>query len=303
MPLVTVIIPTYNRAPLIGRAVSSVRAQTLTDFDVVVIDDASDDDTAQVLAEIADPRLGVRRLDIRSGPGAARNAALTDLDCRYAAFLDSDDVMAPERLARQIEVLTAEPELVVLGSDHYRASENGESVETIHTGNRRPFDFAWNALFNLPCHFPTVTVRADPLRAGARFRDNRTFAEDAWFVGDLLAHGRGRNLAESLTTCHDSAGQYSRRFAVEIRASLDAYCQAQLARLGFDLPVTVSAALRRYVLVNDRQAWAARHPGIDLHRLATDVLARLKAEWNTAKTRGSRCAWPWRPGRPRRTPW
>lgn len=279
MPLVSVVIPSRNRARWIGRAVKSALDQTLADLEVVVIDDASDDDTAEVLAAMADSRLRTRRLEAQSWPGGARNAALADLDSRYVAFLDSDDAMTPERLARQVAALAAEPDLVVLGSDHLRVGEDGGSVQTIQTGNRRPFDFAWNALFNLPCHFPTVTARAEPLRQGVRFRDGRVLGEDAWFVADLLRHGRGRNLALPLTVCHDNAQQYSRRFAPEFPLAFDHYCQSQLARLGADLPLAVAGILRRYVLVGDREAWAARHPSIPVKALARDILSRLKAEW------------------------
>lgn len=93
MPRFSVIIPTYNRAALLRDALASVFAQRFADFEVLVVDDGSTDDTGTVLAELAD-RITVLRQDNR-GPGAARNAGCAQARGRYLAFLDSDDVWFP----------------------------------------------------------------------------------------------------------------------------------------------------------------------------------------------------------------
>lgn len=102
-PQVSVIIPCYNAGPLLLRALASVRAQTLTDWEAIIIDDASTDDSLTLLAPVlrADPRLHLLRQPKNSGAGPARNAGIAKARGRFVAFLDADDQWHPEKLARQ----------------------------------------------------------------------------------------------------------------------------------------------------------------------------------------------------------
>jgi glycosyltransferase involved in cell wall biosynthesis len=104
-PLVSVILPTYNRAALIGPAVESVLAQTFADLELWVIDDGSADETRAVVAAIGDPRLRYHRLDRNRGQAAARNEGLRRARGEYVAFQDSDDRWAPDKLERSLGVL------------------------------------------------------------------------------------------------------------------------------------------------------------------------------------------------------
>lgn len=108
-PLVSVVIPVYNRAQLIGRALASVFAQSYQNFEIIVVDDASSDGLASALAEFSDPRL--RRLVHPSnrGAAAARNTGVASATGEYVAFLDSDDVWYPEKLAFQVAAMRDQP--------------------------------------------------------------------------------------------------------------------------------------------------------------------------------------------------
>jgi glycosyltransferase involved in cell wall biosynthesis len=110
MPRVSVIIPTYNRATLVKRALESVLAQRFQDFEVIVADDGSTDDTAAVVAAYA-PRVKLLSLPHSGLPSVARNAALREASGELIAFLDSDDQCLPERIERQVEVLAASPQI------------------------------------------------------------------------------------------------------------------------------------------------------------------------------------------------
>lgn len=101
---VSVIIPSHNRAAMLGRALASVFAQTNGDFEVIVVDDASTDDTPDILASARDPRLRCVRHEDRLGANAARNSGLRLARARYIAFLDSDDEWFPAKLDRQLRV-------------------------------------------------------------------------------------------------------------------------------------------------------------------------------------------------------
>jgi glycosyltransferase involved in cell wall biosynthesis len=101
-PLVSVVIPTYNRASVVGRAVASVLTQTHTALEVIVVDDHSTDDTAQTLGLIQDPRLRVVRPERRLGGSAARNRGIDVSSGRYVAFLDDDDEWLDTKVERQL---------------------------------------------------------------------------------------------------------------------------------------------------------------------------------------------------------
>ncbi|MCK4792141.1 MAG: glycosyltransferase family 2 protein [Desulfobacteraceae bacterium] len=104
--LVSVIIPTYNRAHLIRRAIESVLNQTCQDFEIIVIDDGSIDDTKEVIESFNDERILYIRHNRNKGGAAARNTGIQAAKGEYIAFQDSDDEWLPEKLEKQIEHFT-----------------------------------------------------------------------------------------------------------------------------------------------------------------------------------------------------
>lgn len=104
-PLVSVILPVFDRAATITRCVDSVRAQTVSDWELVAVDDASFDDTATIIAGYHDPRIRILRHEQNRGAAAARNTAMRDARGEFLAWIDSDDEWLPEKLAQQIALL------------------------------------------------------------------------------------------------------------------------------------------------------------------------------------------------------
>jgi glycosyltransferase involved in cell wall biosynthesis len=104
-PLVSVVVPTFNRLRYLREALDSVIAQTLDDWELVVADDGSDDDTRATLRAITDPRVQVIWLDHTGNPAAVRNAGIRAARGRYVAFLDSDDVWTSDKLEKQLSAL------------------------------------------------------------------------------------------------------------------------------------------------------------------------------------------------------
>ncbi len=115
MPSVSIVIPTYNRASLIGETLESVLAQTFADWECLVVDDASTDHTRAVVEEYRarDPRIRYTAQETNEGGASARNrgAALTEGD--FVAFLDNDDVWLPGFLAATVALLQAHPHAVL----------------------------------------------------------------------------------------------------------------------------------------------------------------------------------------------
>jgi glycosyltransferase involved in cell wall biosynthesis len=113
---VSVVIPTYNRAAMLGEAVGSALAQTFRDHEVIVVDDGSTDDTASRVAQWRDPRVRYVRQP-NSGPAGARNAGVALARGELIAFLDSDDLWKPDKLEREVEFLARYPEAGAVFSD------------------------------------------------------------------------------------------------------------------------------------------------------------------------------------------
>ncbi|MBO0725797.1 MAG: glycosyltransferase family 2 protein, partial [Blastocatellia bacterium] len=107
MPSVSVIMPTFNRADTISRAIRSVQAQTFDDWELIVVDDGSTDNTVAMI-EGCDARLKLIRQE-NQGTAGARNAGLRASAGRYIAFLDSDDEWLPHHLALCVGFLDAFP--------------------------------------------------------------------------------------------------------------------------------------------------------------------------------------------------
>ncbi|QPM67313.1 glycosyltransferase family 2 protein [Atribacter laminatus] len=104
-PTVSVIIPTYNRAHLIDRAIQSVLNQTYQDFELIIVDDGSSDNTEEVVKKIQDNRIYYYKHDKNKGGSAARNTGISLAKGEYIAFLDSDDLWYQDYLSRQVSTI------------------------------------------------------------------------------------------------------------------------------------------------------------------------------------------------------
>lgn len=109
VPIVSVIIPTHNRAPLISQAIESVLRQTCQDFEIIVVDDASTDNTEEVVKGLNDLRIRYLRLERNHGAPWARNSGAAAANGEFLAFLDSDDIWYPPLLERQVSALVDFP--------------------------------------------------------------------------------------------------------------------------------------------------------------------------------------------------
>src|SRR4028118_1383709 len=122
----SVVIPCYNQARFLGEAIESVLSQTYTDFEVIVVDDGSTDDTAEVASSYAaeDARVRLVRQENR-GLAGARNRGLAESRGEYVVFLDSDDRLAEEALEVGVRELDAHPECAFVSGHHRPISADG----------------------------------------------------------------------------------------------------------------------------------------------------------------------------------
>ena len=114
-PCISVIIPTYNRCWILKEAIDSVLSQKFTDFEIIVVDDGSNDATAALLSAYGDQITTIYQEN--RGVSAARNAGILMAKGNYIAFLDSDDMWLPEKLSCQVDFFQSHPEAVICQTD------------------------------------------------------------------------------------------------------------------------------------------------------------------------------------------
>ena len=200
MPQITVAMPAHNAAPYIGEALDSILGQTCRDFELLVVDDGSTDDTAQRVADRADARIRLIRLETNQGRAAARNVALENARGAYLAWMDADDIAVPRRLEKQLAFLESHPDVAVCGGwlQYFHQSAALERFP------RTPEDIRAATVFGSSVPNPCVCLRLDAVRVHSpRYDPALERAEDFAFWGDLLlgAGQRAANLPEVLLLC------------------------------------------------------------------------------------------------------
>lgn len=194
MPVVTVVVPVYNRAGLVGDTLRSVEAQTLTDWECVIVDDGSTDETPEIVDAFCarDPRFRSLRQE-NAGPAAARNHGIAIARGRYIALIDSDDQFVPDRLEWQVAVLDAAPGAVLVYGDTWQFSADDPERGMLCVGADAP-PFRGPAFERLLQHSPIYAplVRAHTIRELGGFNPDLEYSEDweMWLrlarVGDFI---------------------------------------------------------------------------------------------------------------------
>lgn len=128
-PRISVIVPTYNRADLLSQAMASVLGQSYGDFELLVVDDGSTDNTAEIVAGTGDPRVIAISQEHSGLPAVARNAGMRRAAGSYIAFLDSDDLWLPDKLAQQVALMDASPALGLSYTNCYRFASDPKMHE------------------------------------------------------------------------------------------------------------------------------------------------------------------------------
>ena len=134
MELVSIIMPAYNCASFIRESIDSVLAQTYTNWELLIVDDCSTDNTAEIVASFDDKRIRYKRNATNLGAAKTRNEAIIMATGRYIAFLDSDDMWLPSKLELQIRFMQ-ENNYVMTYTPYYVIS-SGKEYKQVHTGPR-----------------------------------------------------------------------------------------------------------------------------------------------------------------------
>jgi len=210
-PLISAIIPTYNRADLVGDAIDSILAQTYPNVEIIVVDDGSTDNTKERLARYGDRiRIIYQR---NAGPSAARNRGIAASHGEFISFLDSDDLWLPVKLERQIDLLEQAGESIpcCLSNIMMRWSDRDIASFTISSLHPPLSEGIWtNPAEILATRFVLfnqgAVIRRSALAAIGTFDESLRLLEDYEFALRLSLAGPWTFIAEPLVIWRETAG-------------------------------------------------------------------------------------------------
>lgn len=222
-PLVTIVTPTYNRAAYIPETIASIRAQTYSRVQHLVIDDGSSDDTAQVLSTIGGPTQVLRQEN--AGEPTAVNAGFAAAEGDILGVVNDDDPVRPELVERMVAAFAADPDLLVVYPDWEMIDADGTVLTSVHPPDYSFVDMVrWHYCLPGPGTFFRRRVLECEGGRDPAFR----LAGDFEFWLRVARHGRFRRLPEVLATWRRHAGGTTtaakgRAMAQQHRAILDKF--------------------------------------------------------------------------------
>jgi len=189
-PVVSIIIPCYNSAATLSLAISSVIAQTYPDWECIIIDDGSSDDSPTVISPLHDQRIQYFKFNENRGRGAARQYGLEQANGEYLAMVDADDWIYPEKLERQIKIMESEPHAALVagplaitdGKNEIVGVRSGITVKTPYC-LQYPSRSTIKPLFT---HAPSM-LRTEVVRKEG-YSVNMKVGEDAEFLMRVIHH-------------------------------------------------------------------------------------------------------------------
>lgn len=281
-PKVSVIIPTYNSAKYIGATIESVLGQSMGDFELIICDDASCDDTLSVVGSYDDPRIRVYKNEHNLGAPATRNRLTGLSQGQFISVMDADDIALPHKLETQVEYLEKHPGMAMCGTWSYIIDRNGKRTGKVRN-LCRPDDIRVNLLFSSPFIHSSVMFRADAL-------DKDPYPTDYWPADDYalwcrLQNDQLANIGKFLTAYRWHGTNESVRQKSEMTIQSDRILTGQLGKLG------ISPTARELVLIRAsfKSAFFADkpHEGVGMDEMETFFQKIIDANKEAKKYRQS----------------
>lgn len=273
MPRVSIIIPTYNYGRFIEESLNSVFAQDYTDYEVIVVDDGSTDDTTRILKHYTD-RIRYLRID-HAGVAAARNAGISISDGELIAFQDADDLWMPDSLRRRVDMLDDLPDIGMVFAD-VRVEKNGEvlfpsflaerkvlqRVDVTREKNDR-YVFRCSVFSDLLCErfitIPTLLIRRSSLEQVGPWNPDVEGVEDYEFYLRAAKQLRSGYIDRVLAVCRIHGENVSCNLQLQNLRRID-----MLRRFLFDDDLTVKDRgnlRKRLSVLHSEVAWFYKQDG------------------------------------------
>ena len=207
-PKVTVLVPAYNAGKYIGLAIASVLKQSFTDFELLIVNDGSTDDTLKIVHSFNDPRIVLINQDNR-GVAAALNVGLSHARAQYIARFDADDICFPNRLKVQYEFITAYPEYSLIGSAADYADADGHFIFTHHPEAHLNEEIQQLKYTVCPFIHSSVFYKKTVVVDNGGYNEYAYSYEDHFLWVNILKNEKACNLSQPLITVRLSPGSVS----------------------------------------------------------------------------------------------
>lgn len=230
MPKISVIMPAYNAEKYIKEAIDSILTQTFRDFELIVLNDCSRDRTEQIILSYQDDRVVYLKNEENLGVAATLNKGLAAAEGKYIARMDADDISLPNRFARQVEYLDANPKVAVLGTNTETFNEDGP----LYTGwsATDPAQMKVDLLFSCGLAHPSVMMRREVIQALGGYDLEFEGMEDYDLWCRAAENHHVATLSEILFRYRVHGAQVTKNPSPKYMARLRALKTRQLAQLG-----------------------------------------------------------------------
>ncbi len=231
-PIVSVVMPTYNGARFLRDAIASILNQTFRDFELIVINDGSTDNTSQILANYNDDRIVTITNNENLGIAEATNRGFAAVRGEYVALQDHDDISLPCRLDVQVAFLRSHPKVALVGSSVKLIDENG-AVYGYYREPEDDIDLKWEVLFRCPFRHTSIMVRRQAVSDVGRYSgapENGT-AADYDLLSRIALNNTIQNLREPLVLWRRHPDATSIRYEELQKASRDNISASNIASL------------------------------------------------------------------------
>lgn len=272
MPNVSLLLCVHNGAAYLPACLNSILTQSFTDFELIIIDDCSTDDSPAIFHALTDPRVKIFRNPENLGLTKSLNRGLGRVQGSYIARIDADDTMHPHRLQQQVDFLENNPDYGIVGSFAQQMDANGTPT-SIQKMPVTDAEIQWFSLLSSPFLHPTVMLRQSTLDAHAltydpTFRTTQDY--DLW--ARMLRVTKGYNIPLPLThlRVHEQAISHTKK-AAQFTNHQTIACRTIQARCGIDLSPTVITTLleafhQAHHTLSRQELWRAIRDYIRLYR-------------------------------------
>ncbi|MBV8478954.1 MAG: glycosyltransferase family 2 protein [Actinobacteria bacterium] len=249
----TVLMAVHNGEPFVSETLRSVIDQTFSDFELVVVDDASTDRTVEIVEGFDDPRVRVLRNEHNVGQVPSLNRGLREAVGEYVARIDADDVCLPERLAQQVELLDAQPNVCLVGAWMQAIDERGRRLARLEKTLADRVDFIYHTLImRVYVAHPAAMYRREPVLALGGYDETTGPSEDKDLWRKLLLEGCDARIVPEILVLYRLHDEQLSQVRANYQRSIDGASQDRfLDQLAPSAPVTQV----RQLLAGDAGAW------------------------------------------------
>ena len=202
IPIVSIIIPTYNRADLISRSVKSVLNQTFKNFEIIIVDDGSTDDTENVVKSFDDLRIKYIKCEKNKGACVARNIGIKIAKGKCIAFQDSDDEWLPEKLKKQMNIFKTLPQENIVYTGFWRIKDNKKTYIPLGRVRQKEGNIYKELLKGNFISTQTILAKKECFKKAGMFDENLPRFQDWDLVLRLAKYYNFKFIDEPLALCY-----------------------------------------------------------------------------------------------------